>query len=95
MNSQYIEKTLVERGEYTESQAALITKDLMQIDSMLMPSLSKWIKDGVETDFSVEGFTLYGIKSKYNMTYPAALLTMDWLVKEPNIAKEAIKHGLK
>jgi hypothetical protein len=29
---------------------------------------------------------------KQRMTYPAALLTIDWLIKEPNKAKEALKE---
>lgn len=95
MNSQDIEKLLVERCKYTEKQAVLVTKELVQIDPILIPLFNKWVEEGVETNFMIEGFSLYELMSTYNMTYPAALLTIDWLVKEPIIAKEAIKQGLK
>jgi hypothetical protein len=29
------------------------------------------------------------------MKYPAALLTMDWLLKEPQKAKESLRRGLR
>lgn len=95
MNNQNIEKVLVERCKYTKKQAILITNELMQIDTMLIPLLNKWIEDGIEHNYSVKEFTLYDIQSKYNMTYPAALLTIDWLIKDPKVATEAIEHGLK
>ena len=95
MTNQNIEKSLVERCKYTEKQASLLVKELMQVDLRLIPVLNKWVDDGIETDFNVCGFTLLEIKSRYNMTYPAALLTIDWLVKDPKVATEAIEHGLK
>lgn len=95
MTNQNIEKSLVERCKYTEKQASLLVKELMQVDLRLIPVLNKWVDDGIETDFNVYGFTLLEIKSRYNMTYPAALLTIDWLVKDPKVATEAIEHGLK
>ena len=95
MNNQNIEKVLVERCKYTKKQAILITNELIQIDTMLIPLLNKWIEGGIKHNYSVKGFTLYDIQSKYNMTYPAALLTIDWLIKDPKIATEAIEHGLK
>lgn len=95
MNSQDIEKSLVKKCKYTESQAVLVTKELVQIDQTLIPLLNKWVENSVETNVMVEGFSLYELMSTYKMTYPAALLTIDWLVKEPIIAKDAIKQGLK
>jgi len=29
------------------------------------------------------------------MTYPAALLTMDWLIKEPEQALKSLEKGIK
>ena len=95
MNNQNIEKTLVERCKYTEKQAALIANELMLIDTTLNPLLNKWIEEGIESNYSVKEFTLCDIQSKYNMTYPAALLTIDWLIKDPKVATEAIEYGLK
>ena len=48
-----------------------------------------------ESDYAAEGFTLLELKQKFEMTYPAALLTIDWLLKEPDMAKKAIATGGK
>ena len=32
---------------------------------------------------------------KYNLKYPAALLSIDWVIKEPNIAISAIEKGIR
>ena len=35
------------------------------------------------------------LRNKFGMTYPAALLTMDWLIKEPEKAIESINRGIR
>ena len=52
----------------------------------------KWLEDADGTeDYEAHGFSLSGMMEKYKMTFPAALLTMDWIIKEPEIAIKAIK----
>ena len=45
--------------------------------------------------YAVEGFSILEFMSLYNMAYPAALLTIDWLIKDPQTATTAIKKGIK
>ena len=89
-----ISKVLIERG-YKEKTAIIVAENLLAIDDCLVDILNNWIKYETETDFIAEGFSLLSIKEKFDMTYPAALLTMDWLLKEPSIAKKAIQRGIK
>jgi hypothetical protein len=35
------------------------------------------------------------LKLQYKLTYPAALLTMDWLIREPEKALASIKRGIR
>ena len=53
------------------------------------------IEKDEETDYSFQGFTLMGLKNMFEMTYPAALLTIDWLIKDPIEAVNAITSGIK
>lgn len=94
MNKEIIIKAL-KRYPYPENQIERVAEQLMLLDGSLIPLLENWALQGIETDFSIENFTLVGLKDKYDMTYPAALLTMDWLIKEPAIAKRAISKGIK
>lgn len=80
---------------YTEGQAQQVADELLSVDSSLSDILSSWVLNSVETDFSAEGFSLLELKEKYQMTYPAALLTIDWLIKEPEIAVGAVLSGVK
>ena len=85
---------LVSAG-YPEAAAKVTAQELSKIDSSLNKALCSWLENGDETDMTVEGFSLSGLKVKHKMTYPAALLTMDWLIKEPKEATIAITRGIK
>jgi hypothetical protein len=60
-----------------------------------VPLLEKWVNQEDEQDITVDGFSLLSLKKQYKMSYPAALLSIDWLIKEPQIASQAIKRGIK
>ena len=94
MNKDEIVQAL-QKHQYNQIQADGVANELSQIDSQLIPLLEKWIKDDTETDYAVEGFSLIELMSLYKMSYPAALLTIDWLIKEPETASLAIKKGIK
>ena len=90
-----IETTLLGRG-YTEKQANVLAEKLSTIDSALKQGLDNWLEDNdVETDYAISGVTLSEIKKKFKMTYPAALLTMDWVIREPERANESINKGIR
>ena len=89
-----IQDILIERG-YPEKQAISVTSDLQAIDPTLKDGLQSWLTDQTETDYLIEGFKLSDLKQKFDMTYPAALLTVDWLIKEPELAKKSIQRGIR
>ena len=89
-----IQDILIERG-YPEKQAVSVASDLQEIDSTLRAGLQSWLADQTETDYLIEGFKLSELKQKFDMIYPAALLTMDWLIKEPELAKKSIQRGIR
>lgn len=85
----------MERG-YLEKQALSAATNLMNLDDSLQGIFQKWLKDeSKEQDWVIQGFSLLALKNKFRMTYPAALLTMDWLIKEPEKAKISIKQGIR
>ena len=94
MNKEVIIKALI-RNQYPEVQASGVADELMHIDLKLVPLLEKWVNQEDEQDITVDGFSLLSLKKQYKMSYPAALLSIDWLIKEPQIASQAIKRGIK
>ena len=87
-------KKLISVG-YPEKAAKAISMELSQIDSSLNIALASWVDNEVETDMTIEGITLSELQAKYKMSYPAALLTMDWLIKDPELAKKSIQRGIR
>ena len=94
MNKERVINKLISDG-YTENQARITVLELMDLSESLEPALKKWVENGTETEACAEGFSLMELKTKYQMTYPAALLSIDWLIKEPQTAINVIKQGIR
>lgn len=89
-----IYEALIENG-YSEKSAALVLNELTQLSAPLNNYLAEWMETGICKDYLVEGFSIFDFQKNRNMKYPAALLTIDWLIKEPEKAKESLKRGLR
>ena len=89
-----ISSILQERG-YSEKHSVKVATDLQNIDDRLKILLKQWLASEEENDCHVEGFSILDLKHKFDMTYPAALLTMDWLIKDPENAIRSINRGIK
>lgn len=79
---------LTEQG-YQSKTAEMVARELMNVDNSLSMLVVKWLKDE-HTDFESHGYSISGLMKDRNMTYPAALLTIDWLIKEPEKALESL-----
>ena len=89
-----IKEVLMSRG-YNEKQAVSVADRLSKIDTSFKEGLFEWIENNTERNYNIAGVELMAIKNKYVMTYPAALLTMDWLLREPEKAKRSINRGVR
>ena len=76
---------LLERG-YQKIIAEKVVEALMDVSSILENPLNVWLETGEESEVVIDGFSLKKLMTEKNMKYPAALLSMDWLIKEPDIA---------
>lgn len=95
MEKEYIYNVLLKRG-YDARMAQLVTEDLLQLHKSLSDYLQCWLKDeSYEEDFAAYGYSIYQLQTERKMNYPAALLTMDWLLKEPEKAIESLKRKIK
>ncbi len=88
-------KTLLERG-YDEKKARMVLPDLLDLSEPLKNLLKAWLEnEKQQSDYAVAGFTVSEMQNERGMNYPAALLTMDWLMKEPEKAKRSLTKGIK
>lgn len=94
MNKEDIKNTLLERG-YSVPGAETASTDLVKISDSLKPLLEDWLINGVETDYESNGMSIKSIMAQFGMKYPAALLSIDWVIRDPKTAITVIKRGLR
>lgn len=95
MEKDYIYNVLLKRG-YNTYTAQLAAEDLSQLSKPLSDYLLRWLSDeSCREDFITLGYSISQLQAERQMNYPAALLTMDWLIKEPEKAIESLKHIIK
>lgn len=95
MEKDYIYNVLLGRG-YDEKSAQLVAVDLIDLSQPLDAYLAKWMQDESDMqDYSLHGYSIKQLMEERNMTYPAALLTLDWVMKEPDVAVASLKRGIK
>ena len=90
-----IYRTLKERG-YSEQSIKLMMADIMRLSVPLDRMLQAWLSNEREQlDYSCNGYSIHGLQRERGMKYLAALLTIDWLIKEPEKAKRSLTKGIK
>jgi len=94
MKIEKIQQTLIGHN-YSPRIAEKVASELMLLEAPLVPLLESWIEKGEETDYEASGYSVKGFMTSPGMKYPAALLTIDWILKEPEKAIAAIKHGIR
>ena len=90
-----IKKILIERG-YPENAATVVSKKLSNLSGQLREAASSWLDSGYEPIVSSHGHSTKSLMEKLpGMKYPAALLTIDWLERDPEKAIIAIEKGIR
>ena len=86
---------LIARG-YPEKAAIVTAQNLLKLTGRFASALQNWIDTRDTALVEANGYSSEGLMKRYNgMTYPAALLTLDWLDREPEKAKSAIERGIR
>lgn len=86
---------LIERG-YPESAAIATSKNLSKLSGRFRLAIDKWLSEESESEIESQGYTSKGLMARFQgMTYPGAILTLDWLEREPEKAKRTIEQGIR
>lgn len=90
-----IENILIERG-YPENAATVVSRKLSNLSGQLRDAASSWLDSGSEPVVSSHGYSTKSLMERFpGMKYPAALLTIDWLERDPEKAKSIIEKGIR
>ncbi|MCL2063218.1 MAG: hypothetical protein FWG98_02460 [Candidatus Cloacimonetes bacterium] len=87
-----IMEILIKELNYSDFVAEQTATDLASIDNQLKPILQKWLNNREITNFEVLGFSIDELMSQRNFTFPSALIAMDWLLTEPEIAMNELSQ---
>lgn len=87
---------LANREGYTEKRAIILANECLSLSTELKPLLERWLQNADDKgDFSIYGYSLLKMMQQGNLKFVAALLNMDWLIKEPEKALPVIKSFIK
>jgi hypothetical protein len=85
---------LVSGYGYSEHEAQQVAADLDTAAPAIQQAFEHWWKTGeVRLDTEVQGYTPQRLMDEYHFTPPNALLTMDWLLREPQQALSLLREG--
>lgn len=91
-----IKSLLMDRLGYSSYEADMLADDLCKLHPELKPLFERWVCEGIECDSTVfHGYSIDTLRSGSKMNFIAALLTLDWLLREPEKALPIIRRGIK
>ena len=91
---QKLKEILMNELAYSEYVAEITLEDLCNLNEELSAILEKWTENRTVTDIAVEGFSLAALMEERGFSFPAALIAMDWLLIEPEIAKTELSGDI-
>jgi len=90
-----IVKILVGELDYSDYVASLTADDLLSLHPKLQPALRAWLDNRSITNIEVEGISVKLLVEQRGYTFPSALISMDWLLTEPEIAKAELTNEVR
>lgn len=90
-----MKKTIIERLNCDEKTAERLEAKLKGISEELKPILNAWLENGTQDNSQMfNGYSLNSLMTKDGMKFTGALLTLDWLIREPKTAAKTIEKGI-
>ncbi len=94
MQRQELIDRLVSEFDYKDYEAPLIADNLLASSPVVQAVFEKWWRGGeLDKRLEVQGYTLQRLMDEYALKPIGALLTMDWLIREPGKALAALAEG--
>lgn len=94
METREIKKYLEAHG-VPQDQTDELARKLAKTNPVIYGAFMTCVKGGATPNLCIEGYTCKGLMKELGLSITGALLTMDWLIREPENAKKAIGEGIK
>lgn len=92
-NRDEILQRLISEWHYPQAGAELLTNKLLALQPELLSEFQRWWLAGGLPEREVAGYTVSRLQAEHSMNPIAAILTLDWLLREPEQAKASLSRG--
>ena len=86
---------LLKEERYPEYMIDNTIAKLEHLQPNIASIFAEWATTGKIPEISIEGYTFSTLTHNFGMKPIGAFLTLDWLVREPQRARAALKKGIK
>lgn len=80
---------------YSEYVAELTANDLMDLKPELKGALTEWLDNRREEIISICGISTKDLIENKEMTYPSALISLNWVLMDPEKAIPELKNIIR
>jgi len=80
---------------YSEHVADITADDLIKVQPQLQLVLQQWLDTREIINFEIYGFSIKQLIEQRRYTFPSALISMDWLLTEPDIAIKELSEEIR
>lgn len=83
---------LMAEFNYPPKGAQIVADKLVACTSLIKEIFSHWWQTGELSNIQVEGYTIQQLIEQHSMKPIAAILTLDWLARDPVAAQASLKR---
>ena len=93
MDVETLAQRIVTEFGYKEQNAPLVAKKLLASTPQIYAVVEQWWQTHTLSAIAIEGYTLNRLMREHGMNPIAAMLTLDWLAREPEKAMSSLARG--
>lgn len=93
MDAEGLIPRLISEFNYPPQGARLIAAKLVHLTPPVREAFLTWWTEGTTPQLQIEGYSVQRLQDEHRMKLIAALLTLDWLTREPAKALASLQRG--
>ncbi len=86
---------ILKEQEYPEFMIESTTVKIEAFAPKVASVFSIWIENRLAPQIEIEGYSYNSLIEKFKMKPVGAFITLDWLIREPEVAISALEKGIK
>ena len=86
---------ILKEEDYPVHMIERTASKLENLQPIVAAALENWISKGDFPLLTVDDYSFSSLVSDYGMKPIGALLTLDWLIRDPERAKQSLKRGIR